>query len=405
MTEREVPPHLRRLAQFVADNDVPPGPVPPATLEALLYGLCTRGPAALKEPATQRRLAQMDGRQLAEIVERLLKPKFGQPWAVADVKTLMTLHGAMNGAMAKIMADKGGDALIAEAKAQAKAERVFGQRTQNYATGEWNEPPLPEPEPPPQNGKGHGPPPQPGGQAPSASIQPIRWMDMSNWDHEPRPERLWSILNRVPARQAGLFSGEGGGGKSIIEMMKDVAHVTGKDWLGSLPMQGPAWYIGAEDDENEIHIRFHDIAAHYGVTFEELITGGLQVMCLLGRDATLCAAGGKSGRIEVTDLYRQLYEAAGDIKPQNISVDTLSRAFAGNENRIFAEEGLALNVAGQSRVLKLDRSKNLLVRTAGSGAVEYVDWPADKKAIDIGSFYTDSTKFTTVSGWKPEIGS
>jgi len=41
--------------------------------------------------------------------------------------------------------------------------------------------------------------------------------------------------------------------------------------------------------------------------------------------------GGKSGRVEVTGLYRQLYEAAGDIKPKNISIDTLSRAFAGNE--------------------------------------------------------------------------
>jgi RecA-family ATPase len=48
-------------------------------------------------------------------------------------------------------------------------------------------------------------------------------------------------------------------------------------------------------------------------------------------DATLCASGGKSGRVETTDFYRQLYEAAGDIKPKNISIDTLSRAFAGNE--------------------------------------------------------------------------
>ena len=39
----------------------------------------------------------------------------------------------------------------------------------------------------------------------------------------------------------------------------------------------------------------------------------------------------KSGNVETTALYRQLYEAAGDIKPKNISIDTLSRAFAGNE--------------------------------------------------------------------------
>jgi RecA-family ATPase len=159
----------------------------------------------------------------------------------------------------------------------------------------------------------------------------LRWLDMSNWDSEPRPQREWAILNRVPLKQAGLFSGEGGAGKSIVEMMKDVAHVAGKDWLGSMPEQGPAFYIGAEDDESEIHIRFYDIARHYGVTFKELIEGGLRVLCMLGKDATLCAASGKSGRVETTALYRWLYEAAGDLKPKNISIDTLSRAFSGNE--------------------------------------------------------------------------
>jgi RecA-family ATPase len=159
---------------------------------------------------------------------------------------------------------------------------------------------------------------------------PLEWLDMSSWDSEPVPERKWAIRDRVPANQAGLFSGEGGTGKSIIELMKDVAHVTGKDWFGSMPEFGPAIYIGAEDAEDEIHIRLAAITAHYGVTFKDLIDGGLHVLPLLGQDATLCAPG-RNGRIEVTALYRQIYERAGDIKPKNISIDTLSRAFAGSE--------------------------------------------------------------------------
>jgi hypothetical protein len=58
---------------------------------------------------------------------------------------------------------------------------------------------------------------------------PLRWLDMSKWDSEPTPDRKWAIKDRVPLNQAGLFSGEGGTGKSIIELMKDVAHVAGKD--------------------------------------------------------------------------------------------------------------------------------------------------------------------------------
>src|SRR5213080_2306344 len=105
-------------------------------------------------------------------------------------------------------------------------------------------------------------------EAPGAST--LQWLDMSSWDREPVPERKWAIRDRVPLNQAGLFSGEGGTGKSIIELQKDAAHVTAKEWLGSLPEPGPAFYIGAEDDEDELHRRLAAIAKHYGVTFEEL---------------------------------------------------------------------------------------------------------------------------------------
>ena len=188
--------------------------------------------------------------------------------------------------------------------------------------------------------------------------RPLPWLDMSRWDDEPAPERKWAIKDRVPLNQAGLFSGEGGTGKSIIELMKNVAHATGKDWLGSLPEPGPAFYIGAEDDKDELHIRLAAIANHYGVTFHELIAGGLHTLCLLGQDATLCAASGKSGKVETTPLYKQLYEAAGDIKPKNISIDTLSRAFGGNEiDRVqvyaFAQhmQALAMVAGGSVTVL------------------------------------------------------
>jgi RecA-family ATPase len=206
----------------------------------------------------------------------------------------------------------------------------------------------------------------------------LRWLDMSSWDHEPVPEREWAIPNRVPLKQAGLFSGEGGTGKSIIELTKNVAHVTGKDWLGSMPAPGPAIYVGAEDDEKELHIRLAAIAEHYGVTFEELIAGGLHVLCLLGQDATLCAASAKSGKVEVTGLYRQLYEAAGDIKPKNISIDTLSRAFAGSEiDRVqvygFAMhmQALAMVAGGSVTVLSHPSLQGIATGTGISGSTAW----------------------------------
>jgi hypothetical protein len=60
-----------------------------------------------------------------------------------------------------------------------------------------------------------------GGQlVPMGIIEPVsqptvlRWVNMSTWDTDPIPERQWSVLNRAPANQAGLFSGEGGTGRA-----------------------------------------------------------------------------------------------------------------------------------------------------------------------------------------------
>jgi RecA-family ATPase len=156
------------------------------------------------------------------------------------------------------------------------------------------------------------------------------WLDMSSWDNEPVPRRDWIIPNRVPAEQFGLFSGEGGVGKSIIELQKDVAHVTGKDWFGSLPEPGPAIYIGTEDTAKELHIRLAAITRHYGVSFKDVIVGGLHVLPIVDEDATLCTVS-RSGTVDTTALYRLIYEAAADIKPVNISIDPLTSVFAGNE--------------------------------------------------------------------------
>jgi len=225
---------------------------------------------------------------------------------------------------------------------------------------------------------------------------PLQWLDMSQWDNEPIPERKWAIKDRVPLNQAGLFSGEGGTGKSILELMKDVAHVAGKDWLGSLPEPGAAIYLGAEDDKDELHIRLAAIAKHHGATFKELVEGGLHVLCLLGEDATLCAASGKSGKIETTILYKRLYEAAGDIKPKNISIDTLSRAFTGNE-------------IDRSQVYAFAQYMQLLAKVA-SGSVTVLSHPS-LAGIASGSGYSGSTAWHNafrfrqyLKGVKPDGG-
>jgi hypothetical protein len=61
----------------------------------------------------------------------------------------------------------------------------------------------------------------------------ITRINISNWDNEPVPEQQWAVEQRIPTRCTTLFSGEGGGGKSLLQLQMSVAHVLGLDWLDS----------------------------------------------------------------------------------------------------------------------------------------------------------------------------
>ncbi|HMC77062.1 MAG TPA: NAD-dependent epimerase/dehydratase family protein [Vicinamibacterales bacterium] len=65
-------------------------------------------------------------------------------------------------------------------------------------------------------------------------------------------------------------------------------------------------------------------------------------------------------------------------------------------------DGEVFNVGGLEPIAHRDLV-DLLLSVAGTGRVKYVPWPADKKAIDIGSFYSDSSKVAAATGWTPRV--
>jgi nucleoside-diphosphate-sugar epimerase len=79
-------------------------------------------------------------------------------------------------------------------------------------------------------------------------------------------------------------------------------------------------------------------------------------------------------------------------------VDAFLRAGADDDCN-----GEVYNVGGNEPICHRDLTR-LLIDIAGSGRMEFVAWPAEKKAIDIGSFYLDSSKFRAQSGWVPTVG-
>ncbi len=65
-------------------------------------------------------------------------------------------------------------------------------------------------------------------------------------------------------------------------------------------------------------------------------------------------------------------------------------------------DGEVFNVGGLQPISHRDLVA-LLIESAGTGRVRYVDWPPEKKRIDIGSFYADSTRFRAAVGWLPRV--
>ena len=64
--------------------------------------------------------------------------------------------------------------------------------------------------------------------------------------------------------------------------------------------------------------------------------------------------------------------------------------------------GHVFNVGGAEPISHRDLAA-LLIDVARGGSVRHVPWPEDKKVIDIGSFYADSSRFRNAVGWEPRV--
>ena len=145
------------------------------------------------------------------------------------------------------------------------------------------------------------------------------------------PARPWLVRDVVPGRQVTLLFGDGATGKSLLAMQLGVATATGRDWIGLTPEAGPAIYVGAEDDEDEIHRRLIDISSAKNLGLCDL--NHFHIVPLAGLDAVLAEPESRgSERLKGTRVWAALVEKVKAIRPRLLVIDTLADAFAGNEN-------------------------------------------------------------------------
>ena len=105
-------------------------------------------------------------------------------------------------------------------------------------------------------------------------------------------------------------------------------------------------------------------------------------------------------RLAIEGGVIQIY-GDGTQKRDFVYVDDAADAFL-RAGALDACNGEVFNVGGDQPISHAALT-SLILEVAASGRVEYVDWPAEKKAIDIGSFYADSSLMRTRTGWAPSV--
>jgi AAA domain len=199
--------------------------------------------------------------------------------------------------------------------ARAKAERIIPLRRANENGGHdrsvgadrKREPPATDAAPPPE----------------------LVRLDLARYDTEQIPEREWGVRDRFPRRAVCLLSGEGAVGKSLLLLQLAVAHVLGRDWLRSMPEQGPVLLVNCEDEGDELVRRLDPNLKNRHTKFSD-IAADLHVFSLANQDPLL-ALPDRSGRIVPTPLYAKLLELARTVQPICIVIDNVADVFGGSE--------------------------------------------------------------------------
>ena len=209
----------------------------------------------------------------------------------------------------------------------------------------------------------------------------LPFINIGAWQDQPVPERVWTVKDRIPGNNVTLLSGEGSIGKSILSLHLATAIVLGRDWLQSLPDPGPAIVVCCEDDINELWRRLDLIFKFYGAAYTDF--KDLHVLALAG-EKTLMAAPDRNGLMQPTKLFKQIHQAACDIKPKLLVLDNSADIFGGNENdraqvRQFIGILRGMAIAASTGVL-LTSHPSLTGISSGTGLSGSTAWNASVRS-------------------------
>ncbi|EMS96988.1 ATPase [Agrobacterium tumefaciens str. Cherry 2E-2-2] len=177
--------------------------------------------------------------------------------------------------------------------------------------------------------------------ASSKDVVPLTFRAVSDFASKTVPVREFFVDELIPAKTVTIIGGDGGTGKSLLTLQLGVAATTSGYWCGRAVSGGRTLFLSAEDDEDELHRRLHDITRGLGISLSAL--DDLHIHSLVGEDAVLALADSKSNKMIPTKLFHMLDATISRVKPSLLVLDTLADMFGGDEiNRAQVRQFIGL---------------------------------------------------------------
>jgi RecA-family ATPase len=222
------------------------------------------------------------------------------------------------------------------------------------------------------------------GQAPApAPATPLALVTPPQWRDIPIPPMRWLATNRIPAGDVTILSGDGGGGKTTaaLQLAVSVSYDL-QDWLGTTCETGPVIFFSGEEPEDEMRRRLDRVARKRGLEADNIES---LHFCFPEPDQCILGAGVPNAPIAATALFESLRQAAKDIRPALIIVDSNAATLGGNYlDRVHARTFVSLfrRLARQvdCAVLLLDHP-SLSGMTNGTGRAGNMDWHNSVRAL------------------------
>jgi hypothetical protein len=161
-------------------------------------------------------------------------------------------------------------------------------------------------------------------------LQPIVWINPSDWDGVEPPARKWIVTGMIPDGEVTLLTGSGGVGKTLLAQQLATCVSKGLPFLGHGVRQTKVMGFLCEDASDELHIRQRNINTSLMLDMVD-VAPNLRIASRKYMDNLLAIFDRNTSTMKRTAVWRQLVGDAKAFGAKLVIVDTIADTFGGSE--------------------------------------------------------------------------